>query len=100
MNYFFIFCFLALLVMNIIGLTMSFVINTVRTRRTRDIESGSEKTLPNFENKFVVKQWISNIIGGIEKLMIAKTSYIPSHSVRNLLYKYAFRINMSDIFSL
>ena len=44
-----IFCFLVLLVMDIIGLTMSFVINTERTRRTGNIESGSIKILPGLK---------------------------------------------------
>ena len=94
MNLFLLFCLLIILLANILGLLISFVMNIVRSRRAKDNEECLSESTQTPGKKSVAKQWASNIINGIEKFMIFKTSYIPSHFFRKLLYKYIFKIRM------
>lgn len=52
------------------------------------------KTEQTIKSKQAIKSWITGIISGYIRYFTIQTGYIPSHHIRNFIYKYVLLIEM------
>ena len=69
------------------------------SRKRSKMESEYEQTAFREEGidtnaKEGLKNKIISMLSGLEKYLLVRTRYIPSHTLRNMIYKYVFRMKI------
>lgn len=59
-------------------------------------KKNKEELVTNSQNKYWLRSIIARFISGYLRYSLFQVSYIPSHTIRNFLYKYMYLVDMSD----